>query len=113
MRYYEYISERKVSMLFPQLKLDKNVKRSAELKAKFPWIFESAFKVEDEIRDPHWTTKAELIEAHLIEAGVTGPLEHGKQYILDTMSFWWGPSWSTAGSNPGTVVWFGATREHY
>jgi hypothetical protein len=95
MKYYEYISTRKVDMLFPQIPRDASSKISGTVEVNLPSTYE----------------KIAVIEKWLEKSGDIGTLESGMSWIKDSMHLWWGPSGYADENEVGEVVWFGGIRE--
>ena len=111
MRIYEYISQRKVDMLYSQIHREGEKKLSGEIKGGIPGIVEVKGGFNQVIREPSLTDKVVAVEKEILADELAGPLEDdSKPWVLETMDFYWGPSSSTADSTPGVVVWFGGIR---
>lgn len=120
MKYYIYISDAKVDMLFPQIPHEAKKKVAKELKIDFK-IFGASRKTEIEVEENR-ITRLEAVVAYLSEFGEVGSVDEPGKYINGTMPLTWGPvkvkdSRHTpfvyfSGETRRTVVGLGGSKKH-
>jgi hypothetical protein len=101
-KYYIYISDAKVNMLFPQVPHDIKKKVATEWKMDLK-VLSAARKVETESEDNR-IARLETVVDFIREYGNIGNVDKPDQYIEDTLSMRWG---QFGGGPDSSVVYFG------
>ncbi|WP_263353309.1 DUF7019 family protein [Acidicapsa acidisoli] len=107
MKYYIYISDAKVDMLFPQVPHDIKKKVALEFKMDLK-LLSASRKTETESEDNR-IARLETVVDFIREYGDIGTADRPGEYIEDTLSMRWGYYGFQRDDNP--VVYFGGETE--
>ena len=92
MKYYLYISDAKVDMLFPQVPHEIKSKVASEYKFDIK-LFSASRKTETEGEDNR-IARLESVVDFIQQYGKLGTVDHPDDFIADTLSMRWGPAGS-------------------
>lgn len=107
MKYYIYISDAKVDMLFPQVPHDIKKKVATEWKMDLK-LLSASRRVETEGEDNR-IARLETVVDFIREYGNIGTVDEPDEYIEDTLQMRWGPFMENLEETP--VVYFGGETE--
>jgi hypothetical protein len=120
MRYYIYISDAKVDMLFPQVPHDIKKKVALEFKMDLK-LLSAARKTETETEDNR-IARLETVADFIRQYGRVGSVDQPDEYIDDSMMLKWGdyaPNWDEkspvvyyGGETDRTIVGLGGSSKH-
>ena len=98
MKYYLYISDTKIDMLYPQIPHDQKSRIAKELKIDLKLI-SASFKEEKELKETRYS-KAELVTKYIQNNCQVGTVDKPRDYIYDILEMKWGHY----GEYPPTLV---------
>jgi len=117
MKYYIYISDAKVDMLFPQVPHDIKKKVATEWKMDLK-VLSASRKTETET-DDNRIARLETVVDFIRQYGNVGSVDEPDQYIEDTLTMRWGPYGSSqnppvffSGQTEGTLFGLGGSMQH-
>ena len=118
MKFYIYISDAKVDMLFPQVPHDIKKKVALEFKMDLK-LLSASRKTETETEDNR-IARLETVVDFIQEYGNVGSVDEPDQYVADTLPMRWGPYEGDpesgvvyfGGETPSTVVGLGGSIRH-
>jgi hypothetical protein len=118
MKYYIYISDAKVDMLFPQVPHDIKKKVALEFKMDLK-LLSASRKTKTETEDNR-VARLETVVDFIQEYGNVGSVDEPDQYVADTLLMRWGPYNGDpesgvvyfGGETPSTVVGLGGSMRH-
>lgn len=108
MKYYVYISDAKVDMLFPQVPHEIKKKVALEFKMDLKLLSESR-KTETE-SDDNRIARLETVVDFIREFGNVGTVDEPNEYIEGILPMRWGPYMNNNGID-SPVVYFGGETE--
>jgi hypothetical protein len=118
MKYYLYISDAKVDMLFPQVPHEIKSKVAHEYKFDVK-LFSASRKTETESEENR-IARLEAVVSFIQEYGKLGTVDHPDDFIADSLAMRWGPYRDDAakevvtfeGNTADTVVVLGGSSHH-
>lgn len=108
MKYYIYVSDTKVDMLFPQISRNTGERTAVELGVNLK-IASAKRTVEHESQDSR-INKLEAVCAHIREAEPVGSIDGPRAWCAGVLDMAWGPITSRNGSPTGIVYFAGSTQ---
>jgi len=88
MKYYIYISDAKIDMLYPQIPHDQKTSFAKELKIDLKLI-SASIKEEKEFKETKYS-KAELVTKYIQNNCQVGTVDKPKEYIYNVLEMKWG-----------------------
>jgi hypothetical protein len=112
MKYYIYISDAKVDMLYPQVPHEIKKKVALEFKMDLK-VLSASRKTETESEDNR-IARLETVVNFIREYGNLGTVDEPDEYVADILEMRWGPygGGMTGSNDPAPVVYFGGETSY-